>query len=169
MDIWDTSLSSSQSASFPIKIVILWANNLSLSLLPCCVVSRVSLGSRTCPMPGLSSRWWSRRMRAHPLLTKTPKSQLTAEQPSTKKCWNLPKKATLHPKTKRRPQWDSRRGTIMINSNLVSTRWATHKLENNYTRDIIPQEWKFWAQLQAPQPGSLAMGGGVPRESSFAG
>ena len=48
-----------------------------------------------------------------PLIMETPKSQLTAEQPSTKKCWNLPKKDTLHPKAKK-PQQDGRRGTITI-------------------------------------------------------
>ena len=71
---------------------------------------------------------------------KTPKSQLIAEQPSTKKCWNLPKKDTLLPKTKRRPQQDGRRGTTVINTNLIPARWVTHKLENNYTTEVIPQE-----------------------------
>ena len=39
----------------------------------------------------------------------TPKSQLTAERQPTKKCWNLPKKYTLHPKTKKKLQQDGRR------------------------------------------------------------
>ena len=75
-----------------------------------------------------------------PLLMETPKSQLTAEQPPTKKCWNLPKKDTLHPKTKNKPQRDSRRGASAIKSKPIHARWATHKLENNYTTEVIPQE-----------------------------
>ena len=73
---------------------------------------------------------------------------------------------TLHPKTKK-PQGDSRRGAIMIKSNPIHTRWATHKPENNYTTEVLPQEWKFWAPHLAPQPGGLATGGGSPRESGF--
>ena len=42
--------------------------------------------------------------------------------------------------------------------------WEIHKLENNYTTEVLPQEWKFWAPDQAPQPGGLAMGRGVPQE-----
>ena len=29
----------------------------------------------------------------------------------------------------------------------------THKLENNYIADVLPQGWKFWAPHQAPYPG----------------
>ena len=49
------------------------------------------------------------------------------------------KKDTLHPKTKKKPQ-DSRRGTIVIKSNLIPTEWVTNKLEDNYTTEILPQE-----------------------------
>ena len=45
----------------------------------------------------------------------------------------------------------------------------THKLENNYTIEVLPQEWKFWVPCQAPQPKGLAMGGEAPRESGFEG
>ena len=38
-----------------------------------------------------------------PLLIDTPKSQLTAEQPSTKNTRTYQKKDTLHPKTKKKP------------------------------------------------------------------
>ena len=37
-------------------------------------------------------------------LMSTPESQLIAEQSLTKKLWNLPKKDSLHPKTKEKPQ-----------------------------------------------------------------
>ena len=92
----------------------------------------------------------------------------------TTKCWTTidkkmlepTKKDTLHPKTKKKPQ-DSRRGTIVIKSNLIPTEWVTNKLEDNYTTEILPQEWKFWAPHQVPQPWGLVTGRGVPRESGF--
>ena len=49
-----------------------------------------------------------------PPLTKTPKSQLTAQQPLTKHDWNGPKKMFLHPKTTKKPQQDGRRGISTI-------------------------------------------------------
>ena len=45
----------------------------------------------------------------------------------------------------------------------------THKLENNYTIEVLPQEWKLWVPRQAPQPKGLEMGGEAPRESGFEG
>ena len=102
-----------------------------------------------------------------PLLTETPKSQLTAEQPLTKKNAGTYQKRHPISKTKKKPQWDSRRGTTVIKSNPIHARWATHKLESNCITEVLPQEWEFWAPHQAPQPGGLAMGGGVPKESSF--
>ena len=75
------------------------------------------------------------------LLTKTPQSQLTAEQSLTKKNPLEPtKKDTLHLKTKKKPQSDGRRGAIPIKTNPIPTRWVTHKLENNYTTEVLPQE-----------------------------
>ena len=44
---------------------------------------------------------------------KTPKSKLTAEQPSIKKTGNY-QKSILHPKAKKKPQRDSRTGVFMI-------------------------------------------------------
>lgn len=41
----------------------------------------------------------------------------------------------------------------MISSNPISPRWVTHKLENNYITEVLPQEWEFWALHQTPQPG----------------
>ena len=43
----------------------------------------------------------------------------------------------------------------------------THRLENTYTTEVHPLEWRFWAPRQASQPGGPATGGGVPRESDF--
>ena len=62
------------------------------------------------------------------------------------------KKDTLHPETKTKPQWDSRRDATAIKSNPIFTRWATHKLENNYIAEFLPQVWKFWAPHQSPHP-----------------
>ena len=76
------------------------------------------------------------------------------------------KKDIQHPKTKR-PQQDGRRDTIVIKWNPIPIGWANHKLENNYTTEVLPLEWKFWAPHQTSQSGGLAMGGGVSRESGF--
>lgn len=64
-----------------------------------------------------------------PLLTKTPKLQLTAEQTSTTttKCWNPPRK--MRYVLTKKPQYDDRRGAISIKSDPVPVRRATHKLE----------------------------------------
>ena len=68
---------------------------------------------------------------------RAPKSQLAVEQPSTGGLWNLPRKDTLHQKTKKKPQQDCRRRAIMIKSNPIPTGWVTHKLEKNNTT-VIP-------------------------------
>ena len=41
---------------------------------------------------------------------RTPKLQLTAEQPLTGECWSPPKKDTLRPRAKEKPQQDGKRG-----------------------------------------------------------
>ena len=58
-----------------------------------------------------SSRWWSRILFliCSSLPVRAPKSQLAVEQPSTGGCWNLPKKGTPCPKTKKNLQQDGRR------------------------------------------------------------
>ena len=40
------------------------------------------------------------------------------------------KQDVLRPKTKKNPQQDSLRGAIVIKSNPIPAKWATHKLEN---------------------------------------
>ena len=95
----------------------------------------------------------------------------------TTSCWTiidrktleLTKKDTTHPKTKEKPQWDSRRGAITVKSNPITSGWVTHRLENTYTTEVHPLEWRLWAPRQASQPGGLAMGGRIPRESDFEG
>ena len=67
-----------------------------------------------------------------------PKSPLPIEQPSIEGCWNIPKKDTPCPKTKKKPQQDGRRSTIMIKSNPIPTRLVTYKLENNNNKEVLP-------------------------------
>ena len=43
----------------------------------------------------------------------------------------------------------------------------THKLENTYTTEVHPLEWRSWASRQASQPAGPAIGGGIPRESDL--
>ena len=45
---------------------------------------------------------------------RTPKLQLSAEQPLTGKSWMPPKKYIPHPRAKEKPQQDSRRCKIMF-------------------------------------------------------
>ena len=66
----------------------------------------------------------------------------------------LTRKDNPHPKTKEKPQWDGRRGATTINSNPITAGWVTHKLENNYTTEVHPLEWRFWAPCQASTWGS---------------
>ena len=45
---------------------------------------------------------------------------------------------------------EGRRSAITIKSNPIPTRRVTYKLENNYTTDVLPLLWKFWAQSGFP-------------------
>ena len=64
---------------------------------------------------------------------RTPKSRLAIEQPLAGRCWNLSEKDTSCSRTKEK----GRRGTIMLNSNPIPIKRATHKLENNNTKNIL--------------------------------
>ena len=65
--------------------------------------------------------------------------QLAVEQPSTGRHWKkILKKDNLHPKTKKKPQKDVRRGTITIKSNPTPYGWVTHGLQNNNSKEILP-------------------------------
>ena len=46
------------------------------------------------------------------------------------------KKDTQHPKTKKSLR-DNRRGAIRIKSNTIPARWATHRQENNNTKEVL--------------------------------
>ena len=79
------------------------------------------------------------------------------------------KKYTPRPETKEKPQPDRRRGAITVNSTSTPARWATHKLKNNWTAEVLPLLWRFWAPSQASQPEGPAKGPGIPRESDLEG
>ena len=93
---------------------------------------------------------------------RAPKSQQTVEQPSTGGHWSLPKKDTPCPKTKKKPQRDGRRSTIMIKSNPMPAggQW--------YQRSSCTV-----VKVQNPKSGYPAWGPdkgtGSPRESDLEG
>ena len=65
---------------------------------------------------------------------------------ATTSCWTTIERRMPdipHPKTKKKPQWDGRMGTITIKSNPISNGWVTHKLENNNTKELLPLLWRF--------------------------
>ena len=53
---------------------------------------------------------------------RAPKSQMAGE-PSTWRHWNPPKEDTPHPRKMKKPQWNSRRGIIMIKTKSY-THWV---------------------------------------------
>ena len=81
---------------------------------------------------------------------RAPKSQLAVEQPSTGRHWNPPKKATPHPKTKEKPQWNGRRATITIKSNPILAGLLTD------WRTIIPRVCTDYSQNLSPDTPSKA-------------
>ena len=68
---------------------------------------------------------------------------------------------------KEEPQWDGRRGIITIKLNPITTRWVTHRLKNNNTKEILALLWRFWILSQASQPGDLTKGLEISRESGL--
>ena len=87
-------------------------------------------------------------------------------------CQTTTDRRVLEPTKKRyptskdkKPQWDSRRGTIRLRSNPITARCVTYKLENSNTKNVLTLLWKFWAPYQDSQPGDLTKELGVSRES----
>ena len=50
-----------------------------------------------------------------------------------------------------------------------SSEQRTHKLQNNYTKEILPLLTKFYDPQEISQPGDLAKGPRTPREFDFTG
>ena len=69
-------------------------------------------------------------------LTKTPKSQLTAEQQSTKKCWNLPKK---YPTSKDKEETTTRQWEGHNHSNIKS---YTYQVGNPQIGEQLYHRWR---------------------------
>ena len=122
-----------------------------------------------------SFKWWILRINQdggverHALTPSCESTRITTG------CWTIIDRKTLDftqedtscPKTKEKPQWDGRRGAIRVKSNPITAGWVTHRLANSYTQEVHPLEWMFWDPSQASQPGGLATGGGIHRESDF--
>ena len=52
-----------------------------------------------------------------------------------------------------------KRGTVMIKSNPIPTRWVTHRLENNNTKEVLTLLWRFWIPHSVEsQPGGFDKG-----------
>ena len=63
-----------------------------------------------------------------------------------------------------------KRGAIMIKSNPIPTRWVTHRLENNNTKEVLPLLWRFWIPHSVePSLGDSTKGLWIPRESGLEG
>ena len=71
--------------------------------------------------------------------------QLVVEQSSTGKLWNPTKKDTPHPRTKKKPHWNGRRGTIMIKSNPIPNWVGDSKLKT-----IIPKKFSHCCESYRP-------------------
>ena len=102
-------------------------------------------------------RWSSRRTWAH-LLQEHQNYKELLNNHQQEDAGTHQKKISPHPKTKKKPQWDGRRGSTMIKSNPIPARCVTHKLENNNTKEFLQLLWRFWTPLQASQPWNLTKG-----------
>ena len=93
----------------------------------------------------------------------------------TTSCWTiidrktleLTKKDTPHPKTKEKPQWDGRRGTITVKSNPITAGVGDSQTGEHLYKRSPPTGVKVLSPTSGSQPGGPAMGGGIPRESDF--
>ena len=110
-------------------------------------------------------------------LVRTLESRLAAGQSWTGRHWNSWRKMP-HIQRQRRSHnetvgsqsysvWLCDHNHSKIESHTAG--WVTHRLENTYTTEVHPLEWRFWAPSQASQPGGPAMGWEIPRESDFEG
>ena len=85
---------------------------------------------------------------------RTPKLQLTAEQPSTEECWIPPKKDTPCSRAKKKSQQDSRRGNWHLESNRIPARDAQRGQTKPCAHQEMPQRlnqtclWMFECLLR---------------------
>ena len=87
------------------------------------------------------------RVEGHMLISTRENTKITTS------CWtNVDKrmlelnnnKRYLHPKTKKKLQWEGRKGAITIKSNPIHAGWATHKTDNNNAKRVFLLLWRFW-------------------------
>ena len=71
---------------------------------------------------------------------KNIKITTTCKTTFSKKIFEPTKNDILLSKTKKKPQWDGRRGSFVKQSNLIPTGWVTHNLEKNLIAEVLPQE-----------------------------
>ena len=92
------------------------------------------------------------RVEGHELTSSYENTKITTNWWTTidRKMLEPTNKDILCPKTKKKPQQDGRRSTTAIKANPIPAGWVTHKLENNYIAEVLPQEWKFWPQVMLP-------------------
>ena len=115
-----------------------------------------------------SWRWWRRRTWVHLLLQEHQNYNYLLNNHWQENAGKRYQKRYPMPNDKKLEE-DGRRGTIMIKSNPIPTRWVTHKPQNNNTKEVFPLLWRFWTQHQTSQPGDLTKGLGIPRESGLEG
>ena len=94
-------------------------------------------------MPKISSRWQSRKTCAHPFL----REHKNYNKLLNKHWWiNVITYQKRYPTLPRKEKpYDGRKATKMIESNSIPAEWATHNLESNYTTEVVPLQWRFWA------------------------
>ena len=87
--------------------------------------------------------WQSRRMCTHLLQEYQNCNQLLNNHRQQDHCPTVLRqleptiKDTPRPNTKKKPQQDGRRGTIMIKSNTIPAGWVIHRLEKNNTKEVL--------------------------------
>ena len=84
---------------------------------------------------------------------RTPKLQLTAEQPSTGEHCIPPKKGTLHPRAKGNPQQDGRRGKITFRMKLHTHQRCSEGSNETLCASGDPTETERELYLSVPCKG----------------
>ena len=105
-------------------------------------------------------RWQSRRTCSHSLLREHQNHNYLLDS-HRQEDTGTHQKTYPTSKAKEKPQWDGRRGWITVKSNPITAGWVTDRLENTYTTEVHPLEWRFWAPRQVPNLG------GWQREEEF--
>ena len=93
-------------------------------------------------------------------------------------CWTIIDRKMLeltkkkrHPMSKDKEEAIARcrRGANTIKPKPIAGGWATHRLQNNKTKEALTLPWRFWTPRQASQPEDITQELGIPRESGLEG